>query len=321
MHVFVTGASGFVGRSVVDELIRRGYNVSVLVRQRHKEFPSSVKQIVGDLCNLHLSLEDTLSSVECIVHLAGIAASNEKRGSRDINSLMTVNCDATLSLARMAIECGVKRFIFLSSVKINGSKTTKGIKFGPESAITPDDSYSYSKYKAEHGLSLLSAHSDMESVVIRAPLIYGPNVKGNFSRILGLVEKSPLLPLASINNERSLLAVENAVDFILLCVDRCKSLSAANQVFYIADPIDISLSTLIKKIIHIFEFRCVVFPFPISVINFVLRGLGKEHICVRLLANLQVDSTKANEMLGWEPPVSLDEQLLKMANVESGDEQ
>jgi len=228
-----------------------------------------------------------------------------------------VNRDATLVLARLAAESGVKRFIFLSSIKVNGEVTRPNHPFTPDDVYVPDDPYGLSKYEAEQGLLALAQETSLEVVIIRPPLVYGPGVKANFLSMMKWVGRSIPLPFGAIHNQRSLIALDNLVSFISLCADREKSPNAANQVFLIADGEDVSSTQLVKKVRQAFNIhtpsvkQAWLLPIPVFIMSFVAKFLGKGAVANRLFGSLQVDSSKARDLLGWKPVITMDEQLQK----------
>jgi nucleoside-diphosphate-sugar epimerase len=220
-----------------------------------------------------------------------------------------MNRDAKLNLARQAADAGVERFIFISSIKVNGEDTSAGLPFKPDDKNIPADPYGLSKYEAEQGLLALGEETDMEVVIIRPPLIYGPNVKANFASMMAWVNKGVPLPFGAIHNQRSLVALDNLVSFIMLCMSHPK---AANEVFLIADGEDVSTSDLLRKVAKAFGKQSRLIPVPVELMTFFATLIGKGAMANRLFGSLQVDSSKARELLGWKPVITMDEQLAKM---------
>ena len=207
----------------------------------------------------------------------------------------------------------------MSSIKVNGENTLPGKPFKPDDTNIPDDPYGLSKYEAEQGLLALVKETKMEVVIIRPPLVYGPGVKGNFYSMIKWANKPLPLPFGAIHNRRSLVALDNLVNLVSLCVNREKSLKAANQVLLISDGKDISTTQLLKKARQVLDYRVKLIstawllPVPTCILIFFLKVLGKTDISKRLIGSLQVDNSKTNELLGWKPVVSMDEQLEKMS--------
>ena len=325
MKVLVTGATGFVGKALIKNLWSENFGVKVLVRQSSVVLPLAVEQLVmGNLKNLTLSdssdfLREAFKGVEVVVHTAARVHLMNDNACNPLDEFRKINRDATLILARLAAESGVKRFIFLSSIKVNGEMTRPSHPFKPDDINVPSDPYGLSKYEAEQGLLALAQETDMEVVIIRPPLVYGPGVKANFSLMIKWLNKPVPLPFGAIHNQRSLVALDNLVSFISLCVDREKSLKASNQIFLISDGQDVSTTQLLKNIGQAMNFQSPSYikawlvPVPVSLMTFFAKLLGRGDIANRLFGSLQVDSSKAFDSLGWTPVITMGEQLAKMA--------
>ena len=325
MKVLVTGATGFVGKALIEHLWSETFGVKALVRQSSVVLPLAVEQLVmGNLKNLTLSdssdfLREAFKGVEVVVHTAARVHLMKDNACNPLDEFRKINRDATLILARLAAESGVKRFIFLSSIKVNGEMTRPSHPFTPDDINIPDDPYGLSKYEAEQGLLALAQETDMEVVIIRPPLVYGPGVKANFSLMIKWMNKPVPLPFGAIHNQRSLVALDNLVNFISLCVDREKSLKASNQIFLISDGQDVSTTQLLKNIGQAInlqspsDIKAWLVPVPVSLMTFFARLLGRGDIANRLFGSLQVDSSKAFDSLGWTPVITMGEQLAKMA--------
>ena len=313
MNILITGAKGFVGTALTEALINNGDKVTVLLRNHSKDLSRTIKQ---QYCNFEdiTSLSSlNLSSINCVIHLAARAHVMKDSAKDPLAEYRLINTDGTLELAKLAGDVGVKRFIYLSSVKVNGELTSPGKPFSENDFTHLDDPYAISKYEAEIGLLDIAAKSDMEVVIIRPPLVYGPNVKGNFASMISWVKKGIPLPFGLSHNNRSLIALENLVGFILLCADHDKSPNAANQVFLISDGEDVSTTLLLRKVAHAYDTKSFLFPIPTLFMRLTAKIIGKNDLANRLLGNLQIDSSKARKLLGWKPIVSMDEQLIKMA--------
>lgn len=217
-----------------------------------------------------------------------------------------VNVEGTLNLARQAAAAGIRRFIYISSIKVNGESTPLGKPFVSSTAPAPEDPYGLSKLEAERGLIELVARTGMEVVVIRPPLIYGPGVKGNFASMIKLVEKGLPLPLGAIHNKRSLVGIDNLVDLIIRCIDHP---AAANQVFLAGDGEDISTTELLRGVGRAMGKPARLIPVPAGLLQFGATLLGRKAMAQRLLGSLQVDISKTRDLLDWKPPYTVEEGL------------
>jgi nucleoside-diphosphate-sugar epimerase len=310
MKILVTGATGFIGRALVAELLRQNFSVSITVRSKFITiFSDEIKQfIVGDFDkNSDFSL--ALKGVDCVLHLAGKAHVIDKSKMFILDEFRKINTELTLNIARQAVESGVKRLVFLSSIGVNGDQTN--IPFLESDTPNPQGLYAISKYEAEQGLLKIAQNSNLEVVIIRPPLVYGPNAPGNFSRLINWTKtKLPLpLPLGAVNNRRSLVAIDNLVDFIITCTIHKY---AANEIFLISDNQDLSTTQLIRKIAKSFNKRLFLLPIPAKLMIFLLGVLGKKQDAIRLFSSLQIDISKAQKKLNWQPKVTIDEQLKKI---------
>ncbi len=309
MRLLVTGATGFVGQALVSELLAEEFSVSALVRSETAYLPSGInKLIVADLAAL-ADFRAVLINIEVVIHLAARVHIMDDGAGDPLAEFRKMNTDATLRLAKQAAEAGVKRFVFLSSIKVNGEMTAIGKPFKPDDGFVPDDPYGLSKYEAEQGLLALAKETGMEVVIIRPPLVYGPGVRANFASMMSWVKKSVPLPFGAIHNQRSLVALDNLVSFIIHCIDHPK---AANEVFLISDGEDVSTTELLQKVAKALGKRSWLLPIPVSWMSFAAKLVGKEDVANRLFGSLQVDSSKASNLLGWKPVVTMDEQLKKM---------
>jgi nucleoside-diphosphate-sugar epimerase len=310
MKVLVTGANGFVGRSLCPVLSARGCEVVPVVR---KSFGFANEVIFGD-ANETSDWRYILQGCETVVHLMGQTHVKHESNHDSIASYRAANVGITSALARQATEMGAKRFVFISSVKVNGETTLPGQVFTEQDDPTPLDAYGQSKLEAERALREIAEKSEMNVVYIRPPLVYGYGVKGNFSALLRLVGKGIPLPLGAVENSRSLVALINLVDFIALCVDWKRSPQAANEVFLISDGEDISTTELILRIAHAYGVTPRLLSIPSAWLRLVARCLGKGSQADRLLDSLAVDSSKSRDLLGWRPVVTMEEQLKIMAD-------
>ena len=313
MRILLTGATGFIGRALIVELIQQNFNISIVVRQKTNLFPDKVKQfVIGDFEG-HPDFSASLAEVDCVIHLAGKAHVTDKSKALILGEFRKINTELTLNLAKQTIESGVKRLVFLSSIGVNGNKTDS--VFLEDDAPNPQEAYALSKYEAEQGLLKIAQNSNLEIVIIRPPLVYGKGAPGNFGRLIQWADARFIfpLPLGAVNNSRSLIAIDNLVSFIITCTLHPK---AANEVFLISDDDNLSTVQLLKKIAKAFNKKAILLPVPVNWMIFVAKILGKEADAVRLFSSLIVDSSKARDLLDWHPVTTIDEQLRKITENE-----
>ena len=305
MNIFVTGANGFLGERLVEKMLHySNYSITACVRRKKNisAFSSfEINNIDGNTKWLH-----ALKNQDIVIHVAGKTGLMSKETSTSIEEYKKVNVNGTLNLAEQAAISGVKRFIFISSIKVNGEKTILGKPFTENDKPQPIDAYSISKWTAERGLQKISKKTGMEIVIIRPSLIYGPGVKGNFKKIVSLVKTRLPTPLGAINNKRSFIAIDNLIDLIIICIHHP---SASNEIFLAADGEDLSISQLIRKIAKATNKTPILIPVPIFLLKIFALILRKEKVINRLLESLQVDISKSQNLLNWKPPISINEGL------------
>ncbi|WP_330115228.1 NAD-dependent epimerase/dehydratase family protein [Pseudomonas sp. JS3066] len=295
MKVLVTGANGFVGTALCQRLAQDQHFVHGLVRETRTAIPE-VTYHVGSLAD-HDVLRAALRGTDCVIHLAGRAHVMREDSHEPLAAFREVNRDATLSLAQIAKDEGVKRFVFISSIGVNGGETS-GTAFSEKSPPAPHADYALSKLEAEDGLRAQLDESPMELVIIRPPLVYGVGAPGNFGRLLRLVSLGIPLPFGRISNHRSMVSLTNLVDFIILCSTHPK---AAGELFLISDGCDISTPQMMRALARGMGRRQVFLPIPEVLLIAAARALGKESMYKQLCGSLQVDSAKARALLGWSP--------------------
>lgn len=299
----VTGANGFVGSTLAARLLLNGEQVLGLRRNQEKQsFPTVTLPSFDDMERLRPQLLDA----DVVIHCAARAHVMNDGAEDPLPLYRQVNRDMTLTIARLAAEVGVRRFLFLSSVKVNGESTSGRGPFQPDETSSPEDPYGLSKLEAEQGLQKIAHETGMEVVIIRPPLVYGSGVKGNFASMISLVNKGYPLPLGAIDNKRSLVGLDNLVDLVITCIDHP---AAANQVFFAADGEDLSTSELLRRVARAMGKPPRLIPVPSVVLKLSAMVLGKSALAIRLLGSLQVDTSKNRDLLGWEPPHSVDEGL------------
>ncbi len=286
--ILITGASGFVGCSLFATLSQH-HSISTLDRSVLTNQPSD------SAANQH-------SNIDVVVHLAGRAHVMHETEQDSHQAYQAVNVDYTMRVAEYAHRIGVKRFVFLSSIKVNGERTIQ--PFEELSPPNPEDNYGKSKHQAEELLKTFCVSHGMEYVIIRPPLIYGPGVKANFKALIKLAALPLPLPFGCVSNLRSFISLDNLNSFITLC---CEHPLAANQTFLISDDHDVSLAALIRSIRKAFRKPACLLPCPTWLLKALFNLVGKPHYVDRLLGDLQLDITKAKTVLGWQPVISFDE--------------
>jgi nucleoside-diphosphate-sugar epimerase len=308
--ILVTGATGFVGNALVNRLAAEsaGNGVVAAVRQNNSPWPEGVREVqVGNLLT-NTDWSDSLRSVNAVVHCAARVHVMQDDASDPLQIYREVNVNGTLNLARQAARAGVQRFVFVSSIKVNGESTLPGRPFSADDAPEPLDPYGVSKLEAEQGLWKIEAQTGMEMVIVRPPLIYGPGVKANFASMMRWVSRGIPLPLGGIHNARSMVALDNLVDLLVTCL---KHPAAAGQTFLVSDGDDVSTTDLLRRTARAMGKRALLLPVPASLLEMVGALLGRRAMVQRLCGSLQVNIDKTRSILGWAPPLSLDEGLKK----------
>jgi nucleoside-diphosphate-sugar epimerase len=306
VHIFVTGASGFVGSRLVQVLAARAdTRVTVAARGRHLTCATAERVVrFEDLATASFSAE--LSGVDAVVHCAARVHVMNDLEANPLHAFRVVNVEGTLNVARQAAEAGVRRFVFLSSIKVNGEGTEPGVPFTADQPGNPVDPYGVSKMEAEQRLRELALTTGMEVVIIRPVLVYGPGVKANFLSMMRWLHKGLPLPFGAIHNARSLVALDNLVDLTVLCLSHP---AAANQTFMVSDGEDLSTTALLRKMASALERPARLLPVPAVLLNAAARMLGKRSLSQRLCGSLQVDIAKTRAVLGWTPPLSVEQAL------------
>jgi nucleoside-diphosphate-sugar epimerase len=284
--LLITGATGFVGRRLLEVVGNRAQTLSTR----------------SDVVEWSTALEKK----QCVIHLAARVHQMNDLAANSLAEYRKVNVENTLKLANQAVAAGVRRFIFISSVKVNGEQTALGSPFREEDSPAPCDPYGISKMEAEQGLRAIAQSTGMEVVIVRPPLVYGPGVKANFASLMRAVERGVPLPLGAIHNQRSMIGVDNLVDFLCTCID---APSAANETFLVSDGQDLSVPELVSGLANAMNVKTYLLPIPVAALKFGAALLGKRDAVNRLCENLQVDINKARRLLSWNPPISIYEGL------------
>jgi nucleoside-diphosphate-sugar epimerase len=303
--ILVTGANGFLGEALSLELKARQYAVRGALRSEAKEGQLRVGDIGPDT-----NWKAALVGVDVVVHTAARVHFMHDIVDDPLSQYREVNVEGTLNLARQAVGANVSRFIFISSIKVNGEFTLPGESFTADDNPSPEDPYGISKWEAEVGLNRLARKTGLEIVIIRPPLVYGPGVKANFLSMMRWINRGLPLPLAAIDNKRSLVALYNLVDLIINCIEHP---AAANQFFLAGDGEDVSTTDLLYGLGKALDKPARLFPCPTGLLSLAATLLGKRGMVERLTSSLQIDISKARRLLGWEPPLSLEEGLFQVA--------
>jgi nucleoside-diphosphate-sugar epimerase len=287
LRILITGAKGFVGRVLCQSL--KDFDV---VQAGRDDWLSS------------------LASINCVIHLAARVHIFKEAAKDPLAEYREVNVKKTLDLARQAASLGVKRFVFVSSVKVNGELTKKDISFRADDIPNPQDPYGVSKLDAEIGLMQLAKKTGMEVVIVRPPLVYGPGVKANFLSMIKILDKGIPLPFGNVRNKRSLVYIDNLVDLLIRLIDHPK---APGQVFLVSDDHDVSTTVLLKSMSFALGKKSLLIPVPVFLLQTIFCLIGKSSLSQRLLGSLRLDITKTKEILDWTPPVSFEDGIKKTA--------
>ena len=302
IRILITGASGFIGQRLFT-LLADQLAVSPTGVVRGKAGADSRHFAVGDI-NGNTDWSEAVRDQKVVVHTAARAHLRDDPSADPLTEFRRVNVDGTLNLARQAAESGVKRFIFISSIGVNGNFSRHPFTEGDRP--NPAGAYARSKLEAEAGLWAIGREVNMEIVILRPPLVYGPNAPGNFGRLVKMLGWKIPLPLGAVNNKRSLVAIDNLIDLITTCIDHP---AAADQVFLAGDGEDLSTSELLRRVGSAMGKPARLLPVPAGLLQFGATILGKKELALQLLESLQVDISKARKLLNWVPPVSVDEGL------------
>ena len=307
MRVLLTGASGFVGRAVQARLLLDNqHSLRSAMRQLPGKTPSKLEFCVAPALGPDADWNVALQDVDAVIHCAARVHVMQEQAADPLAEFRRTNVEGTLCLAQQAVEAGVRRFVFVSSIKVNGEGTLRGEAFSADDAPAANDPYGISKLEAEEGLLALATASGLEVVIVRPPLIYGPGVKANFYSMLGWLNKGIPLPLGAIENRRSLVALDNLVDLLVLCLVHP---AAAGERFLVSDGEDLSTSELLRRIGQALGRPTYLLPVPQSWLEGCARLIGREDLSQRICGSLQVNIDKTRERLKWTPPVTVNQAL------------
>lgn len=315
MKVLVTGANGFIGRVLCDELIKHGHAVRAAVRSSTGADNADCEIVKISNINSETNWADALRNVSTVIHLAARVHVMHDKASDPLEEFRRVNVAGTLHLARSAAASGVKRLVYVSSIKVNGEETRGEVKFTELDEPSPQDPYGISKCEAEQALRLVAQETGLELVIVRPPLVYGPGVKGNFAHMLNMLAKRIPLPLASVNNLRSLVYVGNIADALIVCSIHP---SAVGQTYLISDGDDISTPELLRQLSIAQGHVARLLPCPPIFLRLAGTLLGKSSQIERLLGSLRVNSDKIQKELDWVPPYRLQEGLRRTGEASVG---
>lgn len=308
MRILVTGATGFVGRAIIVRLREHGgFSIYAGV---HRDAPDPVPGIgyikTGDV-NDPNCWRDAMQGKDVVVHTAARVHIMRDNVENSLARHRYVNTAGTLNVAGAAAASGVRRFIFISSIKVNGERTLPNAPFTADMLPTPADPYAISKLEAEVGLREIAGGTGMQVTIVRPPLVYGPGVKGNFHSMMTWLHRGVPLPLGAVTkNRRSVVALDNLADLVVLCVEHP---AAGNQTFLVADGEDLSTSDLLRRLGRALGRPARLLPIPMGVLSGIVRMTGREEFARRLLESLELDISKTRELLGWRPPLSVDRGL------------
>lgn len=304
-NILITGASGFIGYTLCCHAAKSGFAVRAGYRQLQESCSIFESVAIGEITGV-TNWRHALEGVEVVVHLAGRAHVRKNFSVDLLTEFRTVNVEGAINLARQAACHGVKRFLFISSIGVNGTSTHLNKPFSEVDRSQPHNAYALSKWEAELGLMRVANETGLEVVIIRPPLVYGFGAPGNFGALKRAVQSCLPLPFGLINNQRSIVALDNLVDFILTCMIHPR---AANQIFLVSDGRDLSTTELVRGMAQAAGVQARLLPVPVWALQASASLLGKGDVVQRLCGNLQVDISKARGLLDWIPPVTVDEGL------------
>jgi len=305
MKTMVTGANGFVGKVLCGDLSRRGHSVRAALRSAHVGLKEPEHTIVG-VIDAKTDWRAALSGIDVVIHLAARVHVMQDDSADPLAEFRKVNVAGTEHLARCAAASGVKRFVYVSSIKVNGEATRESEQFSESDIATPQDPYGVSKWEAEQALHRVAAETGLEVVIVRPPLVYGAGVKGNFAQMLKVLARGIPLPLASVDNLRSLIYVENLVDALILCATHP---AAAGQTYLVSDGEDISTPDLLRQLGIAMGHPARLFHCPAMLLKLAGSLTGRADQVERLLGSLRVDGGKLRRELNWMPPYTLNQGL------------
>ena len=305
-RILITGSSGFVGRELCADLVRRQFSVTAAMRNESSQQISQYS--IARIADIGPDTDWTaaLQGIEVVIHLAARVHVMRDNAPDPISEFRRTNTAGTEHLARCAAAAGVKRLVYVSSIKVNGEETVNGHRYSEQDAPAPQDSYGISKWEAEQALQRVTQETGLEVAILRPPLVYGADVKGNFMQMMRVVARGMPLPLAALHNQRDLLYVGNLVNALIACAFHP---AAAGKTFLLSDGEPVSTSELLQRLAHALAVPSHLFPFPASVLKLAGKLSGKSDQIERLLGSLQIDNAKIRHELNWTPPFTMQQGL------------
>lgn len=314
----VSGATGFVGRHLVARLLEEGFAVRCAVRDSRAARALFGERVeIAEVGNIdtHPEWNAALQGAEMVFHLAGRAHILKESSADPLAEFLRVNTEGTAHLARHAAAAGVRRFVFVSSIKVYGESS--GVRpFRAQDPPAPGDAYGVSKQRAEEAVQRVAQESGMEAVIVRPPLVYGPGVGANFLRLMRLVDRGVPLPLGAVSNRRSLVSVWNLCDLLVRCA---RSAAAAQQTFVVSDGTDLSTPQLVQEIARALQRPARLLAVPPAVLKLAAQLTGNMAEYTRLCASLTLDVQDTMQILDWRPPLGIGESLSRTVSWYRGD--
>lgn len=312
MKIYLTGSTGFIGTHLITQLLNLSHNVYAPIRNfkfNQTNFHKNLKLLNLENCEKTKNYFENLGHVDCLIHCAARSHVMKDKNKDSFNTYREINVEKTKKLAEAAAVHGVKRLIFLSSIKVNGEKTDGSKKFNYNDTPKPEDLYALSKFEAEKALWEISLRTGLEVTIVRLPLVYGNGVKGNLKRLIKLVRLGIPLPLSLIQNQRSMIGIDNLVDLLIKCIEHP---DAVGKTFLVSDGKDLSTPDLINHISTSMGSNSCLFPFPIFLLKFIFTIIGKKKEIDRLTESLKLDNDYVKRVLNWTPPVNVVEGIRRM---------
>lgn len=311
--IMLTGASGFVGGAVLTQLMQQPDLVIRTFGRRTANGLSinatpNLSHVIGNIDGA-TDYSEAINGVDVVIHCAARTHIMRDESTELLVEYRKINLEGTLNLAKQAVKAGVKRFVFISSIGVNGF-STKAIPFSVDSLVHPHNAYAQSKYDAETGLKKIAEETGLEIVIVRPTLVYGANAPGNFGALTKLVNKLPFLPFGLANNLRDFIAVQNLADLLVTCATHP---NAGGHTFLASDGETVSIKEFTNAIAKGLNKKLIQLPVPVSLMRFAARLVGKSAMAEQLLGNLQVDSSNAREVLGWTPPYTMEQAMASLS--------